>query len=109
MIIQFAAFLVSSLDSGVAVLAGLLILPAVFAFGFDPAAGPGLTFITLPAVFSQMPGGTFFGILFFVLLTVAALTSAVSLLQPIVAYFSQRFIMRILLDMFRRSFQDFNL
>ncbi len=82
-----SALWVSSLDSLVAVLAGLLILPAVFAFGFDPAAGPGLTFITLPAVFAQMPGGTFFGILFFVLLTVAALTSAVSLLQPIIAYF----------------------
>ncbi len=83
-----SAIWVTSLDSGVAVLAGLLILPAVFAFGFDPAAGPGLTFITLPAVFAQMPGGTFFGVLFFFLLTIAALTSAVSLLQPIVSYFS---------------------
>ncbi|GGF58514.1 transporter [Terasakiella brassicae] len=83
-----SAMWVTSLDSGVAVLAGLLILPAVFAFGFDPAAGPGLTFITLPAVFAQMPGGTFFGVLFFALLTIAALTSAVSLLQPIVSYFS---------------------
>jgi len=83
-----SALWVTGLDSTVAVLAGLLILPAVFAFGFDPAAGPGLTFITLPAVFAQMPGGVFFGILFFVLLTVAALTSAVSLLQPIIAYFS---------------------
>lgn len=82
-----SALWVSSLDSLVAVLAGLLILPAVFAFNFDPAAGPGLTFITLPAIFSQMPGGVFFGILFFLLLTVAALTSAVSLLQPIIAYF----------------------
>ncbi|WP_419799477.1 MAG: sodium-dependent transporter [Terasakiella sp.] len=83
-----SAIWVTSLDSGVAVLAGLLILPAVFAFGFDPAAGPGLTFITLPAVFAQMPGGVFFGVLFFFLLTIAALTSAVSLLQPIVSYFS---------------------
>jgi len=83
-----SAMWVTSLDSGVAVLAGLLILPAVFAFGFDPAAGPGLTFITLPAVFAQMPGGMFFGVLFFFLLTIAALTSAVSLLQPIVSYFS---------------------
>ncbi|SCA56890.1 Uncharacterized sodium-dependent transporter YocR [Candidatus Terasakiella magnetica] len=83
-----SALWVSSLDSGVAVLAGLLILPAVFAFGFDPSAGPGLTFITLPAVFAQMPGGAFFGLLFFSLLTVAALTSAVSLMQPIIAFFS---------------------
>lgn len=83
-----SAMWVSGLDSSVAILAGLLILPAVFAFGFDPAAGPGLTFITLPAVFAQMPGGVFFGVLFFVLLAVAALTSAVSLMQPIVSYFA---------------------
>lgn len=83
-----SALMVTTLDSSVAVLAGLLILPAVFAFGFDPSAGPGLTFITLPAVFAQMPGGTFFGVLFFFLLTIAALTSAVSLLQPLVSYWA---------------------
>lgn len=82
-----SALWVTGLDSSVAFLAGLLILPAVFAFGFDPAAGPGLTFITLPAVFAQMPAGTFFGLLFFILLTVAALTSSVSLLEVVVAYF----------------------
>ena len=81
-----AALWVTSLDTLIAVMAGFLILPAVFAFGFDPAAGPGLTFITLPAVFSQMPFGAFFGTLFFVLLAVVALTSAMSLLEVVVAY-----------------------
>ncbi len=81
-----AALWVTSLDSIIAVMAGFLVLPAVFAFGFDPGAGPGLTFITLPAVFSQMPWGGFFGTLFFVLLVVAALTSAISLMEVVVAY-----------------------
>ena len=80
-----SAFQVTVLDSGVAIVAGLIIMPAVFAFGFDPAAGPGLTFITLPAVFEQMFGGYFIGTLFFALLLVAALTSAISILEVIVA------------------------
>ena len=82
-----AALWVTSLDSVIAVLAGVLVLPAVFAFGLDPQAGPGLTFITLPAVFSRMPLGVLFGTLFFLLLFIAALTSAVSLLEVAVAYF----------------------
>ena len=73
-------------DTAVALLAGLAILPAVFAFGFDPAGGPGLVFITLPAVFSKMPLGAFFGIVFFVLVLFAALTSAISLLEVCVSY-----------------------
>lgn len=66
-------------------LAGLMVLPAVFAFGFDPSAGPGLTFITMPAVFAQMAGGQLFAVLFFCLLLVAALTSSVSLLEVVVS------------------------
>jgi len=81
-----AAVSVVVLDTVVAILAGLLIMPAVFAFGFDPGAGPGLTFITLPAVFAEMPGGTVFGMAFFVLLAIAALTSAVSLLEVPVSH-----------------------
>lgn len=81
------ALTVVALDTAAALLAGLLILPAVFAFGFDPSAGPGLTFITLPAVFASMPFGDVFAVLFFSLLTIAALTSAVSILEPMVAYF----------------------
>jgi NSS family neurotransmitter:Na+ symporter len=78
---------VVALDTLIALLAGVMVLPAVFAFGLDPAAGPGLTFVTLPHVFSQMPGGIFFGPLFFLLLAIAALTSAVSLLEVVTAYF----------------------
>jgi neurotransmitter:Na+ symporter, NSS family len=81
-----AALTVVLLDSGAAILAGLMILPAVFAAGLSPSAGPGLTFITLPAVFGAMPGGVYFGILFFALLSIAALTSAISILEPLVAY-----------------------
>lgn len=73
-------------DTAVALLAGFAIFPAVFAFGFDPASGPGLTFITLPAVFSQMPFGNFFSLIFFVLLTIAALTSSISMLEVVVAF-----------------------
>jgi len=81
-----SALWVTSLDTVIAVLAGFMVLPAVFAFGFDPGAGPGLTFITLPAVFAKMPWGAGFGTLFFVLLAVAALTSAISLLEVVVAF-----------------------
>lgn len=81
-----AALWVTIADMSVAIIAGLVILPAVFAFGFDPTEGPGLVFITLPAVFGQMPAGVLFAVLFFVLLTIAALTSSVSLLEVVIAY-----------------------
>lgn len=73
-------------DTLVAVLAGVAILPAVFAFGIDPQAGPGLVFLTLPKVFQSMPLGYVWALLFFILLTFAALTSAISLLEVVVAY-----------------------
>lgn len=69
------------------ILAGFMVLPAVFAFGFEPSAGPGLTFITMPAVFASMPFSGFFATLFFVLLLVAALTSSISLLEVMVSFF----------------------
>ncbi|BCS96752.1 transporter [Desulfoluna limicola] len=81
------AFQICFLDSFVAFIAGLVIFPAVFAFGFEPGAGPGLTFVTLPAVFTKMPGGSLFAILFFFLLVIASLTSSMSLLEVISAYF----------------------
>lgn len=81
-----SAGIIVLLDTLVAVLAGLMVLPAVFAYGLDAAAGPGLSFITLPAVFAAMPGGMIFGVVFFTLLFVAALTSAVSLLEVVVTY-----------------------
>ncbi len=86
-----AAFGISIADTVIALLAGLAIFPAVFAFGMDPAAGPGLVFITFPAVFAQLPAGQFFLILFFALLVIAALTSAISLLEVPVAYFMRKF------------------
>jgi neurotransmitter:Na+ symporter, NSS family len=81
-----AALWVTLCDTMVALTAGLVVLPAVFAFHYDPAAGPGLVFITLPAVFAHMPLGIVFAIAFFVLLLIAALTSSVSLLEVVVAY-----------------------
>ncbi|OEF98734.1 sodium-dependent transporter [Desulfuribacillus alkaliarsenatis] len=77
---------VVGLDTGVAIIAGFAIFPAVFALGFDPASGAGLAFMTLPAVFAAMPAGTIFGFMFFLLLSVAALTSAISLLEVVVAW-----------------------
>ncbi len=74
------------IDTGVALLAGLAILPAVFAFGFSPSAGPGLLFITLPAVFSKMPMGSLIGLAFFLLALFAAVTSSISLLEVCVSY-----------------------
>lgn len=73
-------------DTVVALLAGLAIFPVVFANGLEPAAGPSLIFQTLPLAFGQMPGGLFFGTLFFVLLVVAAWTSGISLIEPAVAW-----------------------
>ena len=78
-------------DTSIAILAGLVIFPLVFANGLDPADGPGLVFITLPLAFGQMPGGIIFGTLFFVLLTFAAWTSAISLMEPAVAWLVERF------------------
>ncbi|WP_295480619.1 sodium-dependent transporter [uncultured Sutterella sp.] len=65
---------------------GLMVMPSVFAFGLDPTAGPGLTFITMPAVFAQMPAGQLFAVMFYLCLTVAAITSSVSMIEIIVAY-----------------------
>lgn len=69
-----------------AMIAGLAIMPAVFAFGLNPQSGPGLIFETLPFVFSQMPAGGFIAIVFFIALLVAALTSSISMLEVAVAY-----------------------
>jgi len=74
------------MDTLVALLAGLAIFPIVFANGLEPNEGPGLIFQTLPIAFGQMPGGDFFGLLFFLLLVFAAWTSAISLLEPMVAW-----------------------
>lgn len=77
---------ISIADTLIALLAGIAIFPAVFAFGIEPSAGAGLVFMALPNVFHQMPGGYVFGLLFFALLAVAALTSTISLLEAVVAF-----------------------
>ncbi|WP_321396486.1 sodium-dependent transporter [Emcibacter sp.] len=77
-------------DTLVALLAGLAIFPIVFANGLDPEAGPGLVFVTLPIVFDTMPFGQVFGVLFFLLITFAAVTSTISLLEPMVSYLEER-------------------
>lgn len=78
--------LVGILDTLVALAAGLAIFPIVFTNGLEPGAGPGLLFQTLPIAFGQMPAGTLFGTLFFVLITFAAWSSSISLAEPIVAW-----------------------
>ncbi len=85
------AIQVSIADTMIAILAGVAIFPAVFAFGIDPSQGEGLVFVTIPNIFQQMPGGYIFAILFFILLAVAALTSTISLLEVIVSYFSEEY------------------
>lgn len=82
------AFIVTIMDTGIAILAGIAIFPALFAFGLEPDTGPGLVFVVVPQIFAAMGGvGTIFSAVFFVALTVAALTSSVSLLEVVVAYF----------------------
>lgn len=73
-------------DTAVALLAGIAIFPIVFANGLEPGEGPGLVFVTLPIAFGNMPGGAFFGTVFFVLLAFAAWSSSISLIEPFVAW-----------------------
>ena len=76
------------LDTAVAILAGVIIFPAVFAFGVDPAEGPQLVFVVLPAIFEQMSFSWLSSILFFSLLCIAAVTSTISLMEVAVAFVS---------------------
>jgi NSS family neurotransmitter:Na+ symporter len=81
----FSGIMIALLDTLIALLAGLAIFTSVFAMGFNPSEGPGLVFHVLPAVFSQMPGGNIFAALFFILLSIAALTSTISILEMLVS------------------------
>lgn len=81
-----SALTIAAADTGVALMAGLAIFPLVFSYGLNAGGGPGLIFATLPIAFGQMTGGAFVGFLFFMLLAVAAVTSAISLLEPAVSY-----------------------
>ena len=82
---------VVGLDTLMALLAGMAIMPAVFSFGMEPTGGPGLIFKTLPAVFDSRPLGRFFGLAFFFLVFIAALTSAIALLEVVASFFIDTF------------------
>ena len=84
-----SSFTVASLDTLIAMLAGLAIFPIIFAFNLEPDTGPGLVFVSMLSAFNQMQFGQFIGPLFFILLSVAALSSSISLLEPGVAYLSE--------------------
>lgn len=77
---------ICTLDTLVALLAGLIIIPSCFAFGLEPNAGPGLIFVTLPNVFAQMPAGRMCGAAFFLFLSFAALSTLVAVFENIVAF-----------------------
>ena len=83
------AFMVCISDTIIAILAGIVIFPAAFSFGVQPEAGDSLAFVTLPMLFNQMAGGYFFCLIFFLLLTIAALTSSISLLEVAVLYLTE--------------------
>ncbi|MBV1918295.1 MAG: sodium-dependent transporter, partial [Sphingomonadaceae bacterium] len=85
------AGLIAVMDTGVAILAGLMIFPIVFSAGLDPAAGPSLIFQSLPVAFQAMPGGSLIGLAFFILIFFAALTSSISLLEGPVEWVKRRF------------------
>ena len=74
-----------------ALLGGLMIMPAVFAFGLTPGAGPGLTFVTMPVVFANLPFGQLFAVVFYLCLVVAALTSAISIMEMCVQSYVDEF------------------
>ena len=78
------AISVTLLDTSVAIMAGLIIFPACFAFGINPGEGPGLVFITLPNVFNEMAGGRIWGTLFFLFMTFAALSTVIAVFQNII-------------------------
>lgn len=86
-----AVIWIAIMDTLVALIAGLVIFPIVFSNGMDPGAGPGLMFVTLPVAFGQMPGGQIFGFVFFLLVGIAAWTSAISLMEPAAAWLVEKF------------------
>lgn len=80
------AISITALDTFVAVMAGLIIIPSCFAFGISPDAGPGLVFVTLPNVFAQMPLGQFWGSLFFLFMSFAAMTTVIAVFENILSF-----------------------
>jgi len=88
--IHKSSFIIAGADTGVALMAGMVIFPLVFAYGLNPDQGPTLIFNTLPIAFGTMPGGTIVGTLFFILLAIAAVTSSISMLEPAVSYLEEK-------------------
>lgn len=89
-----SALIIAGADTLVAILAGLMIFPLVFGNDLDPGSGPGLIFQTLPTAFADMPGGRVFGVVFFVLLAFAAVTSLIAIIEPIIRYAGDKWGMR---------------
>ena len=85
---------ITFLTTAASILGGLMIMPAVFAFNLNPSAGPGLTFMTMPVVFAQLPFGQLFAAAFYACLAMAAITSSVSLLELVVAFLVDELKMR---------------
>ena len=83
------SFSVGSLDTLIAILAGLAIFPIIFVFNLEPGSGPGLVFVSLLSAFNQMEFGQLIGPLFFILLSIAALSSSISILEPGTAYLAE--------------------
>lgn len=86
-----STLLVTLTDFAVAFCAGFIVIPAAFAFGLEPGQGPGLLFVTMPALFSDLPLGGVWNLLFFTLLLFASLTSSVSILEILVPYLTETF------------------
>jgi len=84
------AGIIALADTGVALMMGLIIFPLVMSYGLTPGEGPGLVFVTLPIAFGQMPAGILFGSLFFILMSVAALTSTLGMLEPSVSWLEEK-------------------
>ena len=83
------ATITACLDTSVAILAGIIIFPAVFTFGMSPAQGPALVFEVLPSIFNQLPGSTIWSTLFFFLLFIASLSSTISMSEVAIAFFTE--------------------
>lgn len=83
--------MITVIDTSIAIIAGIAIFPAVFTYGIAPSEGPSLVFLTLPNVFAQIPGGYFIAIAFFAMLTIAAITSAMSIMEMMTAYLIEEF------------------
>lgn len=90
-----SAFAIAILDTAIAIIAGLVIYGIVFAHGLEPSAGPGLLFQSLPLAFEELPYGSFIGGLFFLLVSFAALTSLVSIIEPFVAWLTDKGLSRL--------------